>query len=235
MEGQRYNISTPVLFSLVWIGFLGAISVAYSLFLLRISNLQPQKNPVTPYVSLTTVISLILATVSIFITPYTLHTQYFTLNLAFVHIILLVPILTIPRKNRMDEKKQMQNGLKYTILLLGFSAIVGLYHLNLTFTIYDSIPNITLEKMFQGLLMTIFSNECQVSISTDLVGTTLLSCIYILTYQHPYSSIWTRLLFVFLYLSMSVLLSIGSVFPLFMIIKEVSWWKVNKVIKNKVQ
>lgn len=165
-EGQRYRVKH--LWAYVYVGFFGAISCAFALFLLRISNPNIMGNPKPPKITNILIICAFIGAFSVQATTWTFDYYYptvFTFNLALLHAILVVPIMFIPSDTEnQDRAQQYKNGMRLCMTYLGLACITGLYHIAITHFAFEALYYPTMQNLWNKLYAAFFDNPCQISI-----------------------------------------------------------------------
>ncbi len=161
------------------LGFLGAISVAFALFLADwVCREQLSKSSIDSTLSanmsdvgpspLHTIgpvlgLSIILALASIVLSPLLATSSLaYVVNLIFLHVILLVALLPEPKRLGIKKTKLPQ--------WLGSLAIFALLYLLLQIgRIFVTSSGVELNSLGQTLVAAIVENDCQTSITLDLL------------------------------------------------------------------
>ncbi|KJE96798.1 hypothetical protein CAOG_07068 [Capsaspora owczarzaki ATCC 30864] len=180
----------------VWLGFGGAISVAFALFACRLQALRAvvkapangKKEPPTTRaqqtgtgggalggLSMVALTALILASVgSIFCFPLYAGTRWFKFHLLFVHLALALPAV-LPAAKGSSSSSSVQTPSRSYILLLATIACLSLGHHLVLWRALLSGPGAfdTMTLLHAG-----FAHFCQAGISWDAVFVTLLATLF---------------------------------------------------------
>eukprot|EP01122_Echinamoeba_exundans_P009846 TRINITY_DN3546_c0_g1_i1.p1 TRINITY_DN3546_c0_g1~~TRINITY_DN3546_c0_g1_i1.p1 ORF type:complete len:347 (-),score=46.06 TRINITY_DN3546_c0_g1_i1:152-1192(-) len=231
LEAHRNGIFDTAVY--IWVGFFGAISGSFPMFLLRLIQ-KPRTNAAvivskTPQLNLSTAFFCIVGLFSVAWTPSTLNNQVeFIQNLAFMHFILLLPLLNRSKSDGIWHSSSWAvffSIMSFLALLVRVSTIDAVFR-----EITLSLPGIL------TLIRAIGSNWCQLSISGDEIFCTILTVIYLLDDQHKeYLRGSKRIRYLGCLLFCLPLLSASVVFPAFLCLRELRMSaQTLKSVKTKV-
>ncbi|KAJ3217957.1 asparagine-linked glycosylation protein [Dinochytrium kinnereticum] len=167
------------------LGFLGAISAAFPLFLIQRSLLARAgpytiSRPERPSTFLT--FCAVFSGICVMITPYIpVASPNFGINLKVIHVLLLAPLITSSGftvffwPSASSQRRQFSQGVGIAPLY-GFLAGISLMsHLGLSLDHFLK-GNGTVTELFE----TWEGNPCQLSISADLIFTTVVASVFML-------------------------------------------------------
>ncbi|KAJ3300038.1 hypothetical protein HK104_005034 [Borealophlyctis nickersoniae] len=234
-------------FVYVWLGFLGAISVSFAFFLVQkyaIEKSARLSSPGRPSALMS--VAVVLALLSVAVTPYIpANSPIFGYNLKVLHVLLSLPILiaTGPAlwsrgtTERAIVRGGNDNSPASLYAFLSGASLLSHLHLSLTHLYGASQGGVVGTQGFRDLFDAVFDNACQVSISADLLFTTIIAiCFIILEIGHGqaqrrlngFSSSVIGLALI----TATPFVSISTTFPAFLAWRE-GWRAVDKAEKEK--
>ncbi|KAJ3196694.1 hypothetical protein HK101_008033 [Irineochytrium annulatum] len=183
VKGRGAWFISPLVYTVL--GFIGAISVAFPLFLIQrslvtVSSPYTLERPARPTTLLT--LMMVLSIASNTLTPFIAKdSSYFGYNLKALHFFLLLPIILVAGRTlifwpaQSERRRRVVSGIGVAPLygFLAGGSIVS--HLNLSLDYF-----VRSNGTAADLMAAIFSNPCQTSITSDLGFTTLVASVFML-------------------------------------------------------
>ena len=214
-KARQISMSIPELCAYIWIGFGGAISASFSLFLYRYNVAISMETKRVDHHQMSRWSIAVLA-VCLWLGFICILFLYFSVDPAFkvylllTHLLLFLPSL-LPSVHVRCYTTTAAKGLIPLIYALLFIAL-ACHHFYFThLSIPDAHP-----KTFHNLFNAGFSHKCQASISSDSVFCFIL-CMYYLYLKSKKGSVVLAVVPLFF---LSPCLSLGSAFALMMLYEE---------------
>eukprot|EP00127_Corallochytrium_limacisporum_P002777 Clim_evm21s139 gene=Clim_evmTU21s139 len=207
VESSRYNVSTVQATAFCLGGFLGAISVAFSLFFSVVQAARGVYRYRAPQMSWPAMACPMIGILCIELLRYPEYPRFFSLALFGLHVILVVPVIWPPPLLKDMQREDAQHVFRLTIT---YAAIAGAS----TLSWWSNCITVLLREFnVQDAITEGFSTPLQTSISSDICLTTFASMLLILHDKNGQPLVFA---------AMATLFSPASAFAWYLLQKEIT-------------
>ncbi|KAJ3334219.1 hypothetical protein HDU76_006591 [Blyttiomyces sp. JEL0837] len=224
------------------LGFIGAISVAFPLFLVQRSMVTGPYMvnwPTRPRLFLT--LMMVFTVISNAITPFlSSDSMWFSYNLRALHVFLFLPIAFVSstpgftlKPTSVKSKSTQERGIGMAPLYAFLAGASLLSHINLTMQLFNDGASNNILGSIVLLWQAIWKNPCQVSITADLFFATVVASIFMLreSVVGPRTGRAMAVFAAICLVCLSPILSISVTFPTFMTYRE--GWRISLPASRK--